>query len=405
MANAQGASKTVAYKVQSALGTAASGSGGQLLRRRTFLADLARDTYESDEIVSHKMHTGQTAGIIRGSAKLAGLLSGGTYQAFLGSLLRKAWAATSNITGLSLTIASSGSGVYTITRGSGDFLTGGIKIGDIVRITAGSVAAANLNKNLLVTGVAATVLTVVVLNSSALTAEGPIASCTIAVPGKKVWTPTSSHTDDYYTIEEWYSDLSRSEAWTDCKIVSAAIGLPASGNATIDFDLLALNRSRTGSQVLTSPTAESTAALNQAVNGRVVVGSTVTTITGGQVTINGGDTPGEAEVGSNAITDTDEGIIKVSGQFTAKFSGMTLQDLYDNQTPSVIILTCAVDSTAGSEFVTVVLPRCKIFSDTPDDGTKAIVRTYKFTAEYNGSGGAALASHATIVSIQDSLAS
>jgi hypothetical protein len=45
-----------------------------------------------------------------------------------------------------------------------------------------------------------------------------------------------------------------------------------------------------------------------------------------------------------------------------------------------------------------------VFSDTPDDGEKTIVRSYAFTAEYNGSGGAALALDQTILSIQDTQA-
>jgi len=128
------------------------------------------------------------------------------------------------------------------------------------------------------------------------------------------------------------------------------------------------------------------------------------TITGAQITLNGGEKPGEAEVGSNAITDTDEGRVMVSGSFTAKFTGVSLQSLYDDQTPIVLALVVAVDSTAGSEFVSFVLPRVKISSDTRDDAEKSIVRTYNFMAEYNGSGGASLSSHATIFSMQDSLA-
>lgn len=404
MPNANGVAMTLAYKAQSALGTAASGSGGQLLRRRPGTSfTLARDTYENDEIVEHRQSTGQTAGIRRVTGKLMALLSGGSYQAFYSTLLKKTWAATTSITSLSLTIATSGSN-YTVTRASGDFLTGGIKIGDVVRITAGSVNASNLNKNLLVIGVTATVLTVTTLNSSALVAEGPISSCTVAVPGKKCWAATSSHTDDYYTFEEWFSDVSRSETWTDVKPTQVAIGLPASGNVTNDFDFIGLNRTLGSSQVLTSPTASSTASVNQAVNGKLIINGVVVPITGAQITLSGGEKPGEAEVGSNAITDTDEGRVMASGSFTAKFTGISLQTLYDEQTPVVLVLTAAVDSTAGSEFVTFVMPRVKISSDTRDDAEKAIVRTYNFMAEYNGSGGASLASHQTIFSTQDSLA-
>ena len=404
MPNANGVAMTLAYKAQSALGTPASGSSGQLLRRRPGTSfTLTRDTYENDEIVSHRQSTGQTAGIRRVTGKLTALLSGGSYAAFYSTLLKKTFAATSSLTGLSLTVAASGSN-WTVTRATGDFLTGGIKIGDVVRITAGSVNASNLSKNLLVIGVTATVLTVATLNNSALVAEGPIASCTIAVPGKKAWAAVSSHTDDYFTFEEWFSDVSRSETWTDVKPTQVAIGLPASGNTTNDFDFIGLNRTLGSSQILTSPTAETSSSVNQAVNGKLVVNGVVVPITGAQITLNGGEKPGDAEVGSNAITDTDEGRVMVSGSFTAKFTGVSLQTLYDEQTPVVLILTAAVDSTAASEFVTFVMPRIKVFTDTRDDAEKAIIRTYNFVAEYNGSGGASLASHATIFSMQDSLA-
>lgn len=401
---ANGVAMTLAYKLQSALGAPASGSAGQLVRRRPGSSfTLTRDTYENDEIVSHRQSTGQTAGIRRVTGKLMGLLSGGSYQAFYSTLLKKTWAATTSITSLSLTIAASAPN-WTITRAAGDFLTGGIKIGDVVRITAGTVNAANLNKNLLVIGVTATVLTVTTLNSSAMVAEGPIASCTVAVPGRKAWAATSSHTDDYYTFEEWFADLPRSETWTDVKPTQVAIGLPASGNVTNDFDFIGLNRTLGSTQVLTSPTAETTSSVHQAVNGKLIINGVAFPITGAQITLNGGEKPGEAEVGSNAIADTDEGRVMVSGSFTGKFTDISLQTLYDNQTPVALILTAAVDSTAASDFVTFVMPRIKVFSDTRDDAEKAIVRTYNFVAEYNGAGGASLASHATIFSMQDSLA-
>jgi hypothetical protein len=50
------------------------------------------------------------------------------------------------------------------------------------------------------------------------------------------------------------------------------------------------------------------------------------------------------------------------------------------------------------------MSRVKIFGDDADDGKKQIVRSYPFTAEINGAGGAALANDQTICSIQDSAA-
>ncbi len=401
MPNAQGLTKQTVFAKQSALGTPAT-TGGKIKRRTNSVFTRNVATYEGNEIVEHQQSTGSTAGIQQTSGKLDGLLSAGTYTEQFASLLRKDAAATTAITGLSLTVAGTGP-TYTVTRTGGDFLTGGIKAGDVVRITAGAVNANNLNKNLLVVSLTALVLTVRTVNGSALTAEGSIASCTISVPGKKVWAPTSSHTNDFWSVEEWYPDLTRSELFTDCKIAKADVAIPATGNATVSFDVPGLNRTRASSQAIASPAASTTSTVLTAVNGAVIVNGVATTITGAQLSINGNIAPGEPEVGSNSITDLVRGEIMVTGSFTAKFSGVTLQDIYDNQTVVKLFLVVADGSGAAADFVTFVMSAVKLFGDNPDDGeAKEIIRTYPFTAQLNGSGGAALADHQTIISLQDS---
>jgi hypothetical protein len=401
MPDAQGIYKSLAFKKQTALGTPATGAGGQLLRRETATFNTAKSTYSGNEIATHQQHTGDKHGIKTINGSLSGLLSPLTYSSLLASLCRKDLAATSAITGLSLTIA--GSGPYTLTRAAGDFLTGGVKIGDVVRITAGSVNANNLNKNLLVTGVTATVLTVLVLNETALTAEGPIASCTVTVTGKKTWVPTASHTNDYYTFEEWFSDLSRSHRYTDVQLGQADIAFPGTGNATVGLSFMGIGDSPTGSQVLTSPTAETTTEILAANNGMILVGGTrQTAITSISVSISGNMASGEAVIGSNTISDIVKGKVSVTGSFTAIFQSDTLAAIFDGETATSIIIAATENDDADADFVTIVLPRVKILSSDKDDGQKQIVRTYNFTAEINGSGGTSLANHQTTISIQDS---
>lgn len=403
---AQGINKTIAYKKQTALGTTATGSGGQLIRRETATFNQTKDTYENNEIVSHQQSTGATHGIARSAGTINGLLSGSSYSALMGSLLRKDFVATSALTGLSLTIAASGSN-YTITRATGDFLTGGIKIGDVIQITAGSVNANNLNKNLVVVGVTATVLTVNVLNSgSTMTAEGPIASCTITVPGKKAWVPTTGHTSDYYTFEEWYSDAVRSHVYPDLQIGMLDVAVPATGNVTAAFGLVGLGgKTESGTQSLTSPTAATTTNVMSSVAGAVYVGGVrYTNITSFSLKIDGQVNPGEAVVGSNTVGDVYRGRIKVSGSFSFVYDADTLGANFLDETATSLIAVLADARTAAANTVAFVLPRVKFFSNDADDGEKQIVRTINFTAEINGSGGASLASHQTIVSIQDSQA-
>lgn len=405
MAVAQGIEKTIAYKKQSGIGAAASGSGGQLIRRENASFNLTKDAYQNNEIVDHQQHTGDTHGVRSSAATINGLLSPLSYQDFIGSLLRKAWAATANITGLSVTIAASGSG-YTITDGTATFLTDGIKIGDVVQLSGGSLDAANVSKNLLVTAVTETVVTVLVVNESTMTAEGPIASVTMSVPGKKVYVPSTGHLNEYYTFEENFEDITRYHLFQDMQIGSMDVSIPATGNVTCSFGVVGLGyRVKSGTQTLTSPTAATTTSVVSSVAGAVLVnGVRYATITAGNVSIDGQIGAGEAVVGSNNRPDNQRGRIRVSGTISALYEDDVLGTPFDDETSVNLVLVLADDRTAGADFVTLSMSKVKLFSDDADDGEKQIIRAYNFVAEYNGSGGAALANDQTIITVQDSQA-
>lgn len=406
MAVAQGINKTVAYKKQSGLGTAASGSGSTYIRRVTNALNRTKDTYENSEIVAHQQGTGFTYGLAKSGGTLNALLSGTSWMPFLGSLLRKDPVATAAISSLSLTIAASGSN-YTVTRGSGSWLTDGVKVYDVGQLTGGSLNSNNVSKNLVVVSLTATVMTVSVLNStSTLTAEGPIASCTFTVSGKKTYVPTSGHTRDYYTFEEWYSDTSKSRVYPDIQIGQADIKMPATGNVTIDFTLVGLGGcNKGGTQILTSPSAAPTTAVFGAVAGAVFVGGTrYGTITSMDVSINGSTTQGEATIGANTSSDTQVGRVVVTGSFSALNDGETLATPFDNETATSLGIVLADSRTDAANTMALAMSNVQISSNDNDDGEKQIVGTYNFTASINGSGGAALANLQTIISIQDSQA-
>lgn len=403
MAVEQGQLKKLAYKKQAGLGSAASGASGQYLRRETAAFNLMKDKFNSNEIVTHQQYTGDTYGVSKASGTLSGVISPATYKDFLASLVRADFATVTAITGMSLTIA--GSGPYTITRAAGDFLTGGIKIGHVVRITAGTYTGTARDINLLVTGVTATVLTVVVPNGSTLTAQGPIASSTVTVTGKTTKVPTTGHTNDYYTLEEWYSTNSKSRLYTDMQVASAAISIPATGNSTISLPFVGLGRTKGGSQVLTSPTTETTSTILSAANAYILVNGTRTTVaTSMSLTIDGKVTHGEPVIGSRTLSDVVRGEVNVSGTVTVQYDAETISDLFVNETAVSIICVLFADGSATSDFISFVIPRAKFFGDDIDDGKKQLVMTLPFTAELNSSGGAALANDQTTIGIQDSAA-
>lgn len=403
MAIATGVAKQLAYKAETTWGTVPAASGAQALRRVTSDLNLTKQTYQSAEIRTDYQVADFRHGVRSVAGTVRGELSPGTYEDFLAAALRKTFAAVTNLTGLSLTIAASGD-YYTVTRGSGSYLSDGIKVGQVVRLTAGSLAAGNLNKNLLVVGLTALAATVLVLNGSTLTAEGPIASCTMSVPGKEAYVPTSGHTDTSFSIEHWYSDVSQSEVFSGCKINSVGIALPPSGISTIEFGFMGRDVTTAASQYFTSPTAASTSGVVAAVNGAVAVnGTRVALLTGLQINIAGGMTA-EPVVGSNTFPDIFEGRVVVSGQFSAYFEDATLRDLFLNETEASIVAAFTTANTAAADFLSITLPRIKVGGASKDDGEKGIVQTFPFQALLNTSGGSGTSSHATTIAIQDSLA-
>ena len=400
MANATGVAMNLAYKAESTWGTVPSASSAQLLRRLSTSLALKKQTYQSGEIRSDYQVADFRHGVRSVEGSISGELSPGTYEDFMAAAVRKVFASVSAITGLSLTIAASGS-FYTITRASGDFITGGLKIGDVIRITAGSVNANNLNKNAMIVALTTTVATVYPLNGLTLTAEGPIASCTVSVVGKKTMVPTSGHTDTSFSIERWQSDISKSDVFSGCKINTMSVQLPATGIAGIEFGMMGKDVVTADAQYFTAPTAATTSGVVAAVNGAVIVnGARVANITGMNFTLNGGMSA-EPVVGSNSYPDIFEGRVTVSGQITAFFEDHTYFNLFNAE--SEVAVACAFTTTSAkdSDFISFVFPRVKFGSADRDDGEKGIVQTLSFTALYNGSG---TNSDVTTFSIQDSLA-
>jgi hypothetical protein len=291
-----------------------------------------------------------------------------------------------------------------VARSAGSWLTDGIKIGQVGRLTAGGFNAANSNKNLLVTAVTALNLTVLPGNGVALVAEGPIGSSTWTPTGKVTFAPSSGHTDLSYSIEHWHSDLTLSEVFSGCKINRLSLGVPPQGMATLGFDFLGKDIVAAGAEYFTSPTAETSTGVAAAANGIMLVqAASIATLTGLDLTLDG--TMSAADViGSTTYQDIAEGRILVSGTMTGLFDSATLRDLFLNETEFSIVAFLPVSPAAAADFVCVTLPRCKAGGADLDDGDKSLIRSVPFTALYNSAGGAGISSEQSTIIFQDSQA-
>lgn len=406
MAVPTGVDMQLAYKKQSALGTIASGASGQSLRRVSSNLELTKDVYESNEIRADYQVSDMRHGFKRVGGNISGELSAGTYSDLIASFLRKNMTAVTAVSGASITIAGSGP-TYTVTRAAGSWLTDGFKIGHVFRLSVGSLNAANINKNLLITSLTATIATVIPLNGVAMVAEGPIATTTATVFGKQSYCPASAHTSDYYTFEHYYPNMTavNSESFWDCVINELTVNLPPTGLATIDLGILGLNLTTATSQALTSPTAATSSGLQAAVNGVLRSSSgALANITGIRINGTNGCEVAGPVVGSNVGVDVVKGRHRISGEITAFFDSVTLRDYFLNETEVGLYVALTADSSATAGFVAFSMDRIKLGGATRSDGEGIKTVTIPFTALLNSSGGTGINTEATTLRIQDSAA-
>jgi hypothetical protein len=318
----------------------------------------------------------------------------------MAAVLRQDFTAVSSMTSAAITLVAS-TGV--ITFQTGNPLTSNIKIGHVVRLSGGSLNASNSGKNLLVTAVTSTTLTVKVLNGSALANESTsVTGVTVAVPGKVSYVPSTAQTHDYFTIEHWFSDIEQSEVFSDVNVSNIQVAIPATGLATTTFPLVGLGLSTGTSQVLTSPTAISTSGAVAGANGLMMVnGAAVAVITSIDFDVNGNTAAADAVVGANSRPDVFQGTVAVTGNMTVYFTDATFRDYFINETEVSVNVTLTTSSDKAADFISFQMPRVKVGGADVTDGQNGLTRSFPFVAIKDVTGGA---NESTTIMVQDSAA-
>lgn len=383
MAVAQGTNKSIAVKKETTWGTMAGASGAKYLRRKTAEFNLTKDTYESAEIRTDKQIAVKEHGIRKVSGTIAAELSPGSYSDFLGSIVGQAFSAGASTSSANLTIASSGV-FWTVTRAAGSWITDGFNPGNIARITAGTgLNVANLNNNMLLITVTDLVLTVKVMSSTSFVA-GTGTSCAISVQGKETWIPTTGHTDESYTIEQWYSDIAQSEVFSGCKLSSVKVSVPTTGMVSADFTFAGKDLASHGTtQYFTSPTAASTSSVFTSVQGALIVnGVAGACVTSADFTINRA-TQDSTCIGGNSLSNIFTGKITASGSLNAYFADSSLRDIFDTASTVTLILAVATSDAKNADAMVFCFPKVKFDSSSVPDAELGLTQQVAFTALLN----------------------
>jgi hypothetical protein len=420
MTIAKGVSKKLIIAEQAALGTiaAVNAATAAYMRRVTSTVDLSKDTYESNE----KRTDMQIADMRHGAKSVGGAINGelspGSYQMLMAAVMRRAWTdgvsdgPNDDVTAAATTGAAGTFTRHDMTESSAeserqDWLTDGFKVGDVIRMTGWtSPATANNNHNFLITALTTTVMTVVGLDGVPPVAKAAGDPVVTSVVGKKTFLPTSGHTNKYFTIEHYYSDIDLSEVFTDCKFSSMDIKLPPSGMGTIDFNVVGLDMTphdTADAPYFSAPSAMNENGILAAVNGVLYAqGAAVALLTGLDFSLSGDASVADPVVGSNSRPDVFDGKLKVSGNMTVYFTSATFRDYFRNETEVSLFGAFTTSDDADADFLAFCMPRIKAGGASKDDNDKGLVQTIPFTALLNTTGGTGINSEETTLSVQDS---
>ena len=358
----------IRYGLETTLGTASVAAGKSIRRVSSTLA-LTKDAFSSNEVRPDQQVYDARHGVRRVAGAIQGELSTQTYDDWMEAALRGTWAAgisiqntTPAMSSATLT-ATTGALTGTYTASAGSFITAGLKIGDVVRVTG---STGNTNKNFRIVNMTATVLTVF----PAPVTAGAATTWTIAVQGRKLAPGTTGRS---FTIEQNYPDIDVSEQFLGCRVGDMGVSLPPTGMATVSFGMQGTNMatfSGAGAPTFASPTAAPATNLLTAVGGSLSIAGTPSAIITGvdfSVSNNLNSTP---VVGSNFVPDIFYGRMVIQGSVSAYFEDLTVLNYFLNETE--VHMQIQLDDANGTDFLCFRMPRVKLMGASktvgPDGG-------------------------------------
>lgn len=405
MPQATGVATQLRFSKESTWGTAPAAGTARLVRRKTCDLAVQKEAFSSAELLPHYQLNDLRHGLVSNKGTLNAEPTPGGHSDLLASSLRKVFA-TGATTGALTNVTATVTAPHFV-RAAGSFLTDGFKLFDIVRWTGWTTGGvANNGRNYLIVALTATQMTVADLGSSTGTVAAKASgdSVTCAVVGKKSWIPTTGHTDESWTAERWFSDVTQSEMFHGIKVNGFALKFSTGSMADLSVNLMGGGYTNNTAAYFTSPTAVSTTPVLAGSNGGLLVaGGAIAYVRELGLTVDNGIQPVPV-IGSNLIRGLVQGPIKVTGNLVAYFEDAVMRDYFLNEAEVSLAMYGTTNPTTASDFIQVCMPRIKFLNAGKPDGPSVIAMPLQFQALYNGAGGTGISTEQTTLSMQDSLA-
>lgn len=204
-----------AYKVQSAINTQASSTGATVHRQTGGTGGvLTKASIASNEVRRDGLSTRGRHGLQKTQGPYTNELSLAGFDQVFEAVARGTWSAADlAITEATASLTSITTGTSTIVAAAGSWITAGLRVGDVIVLTGHSTAGNN-SRNLRITGLTASTITV----AETLTADAVADTAfTVTRTGRKLINPgAGALVKRYFTVEEYEYDTDQSEVFTDC---------------------------------------------------------------------------------------------------------------------------------------------------------------------------------------------
>ena len=364
---------SVRYKVQSGLGTPASGSGGKEL---PLIASgglvPAKAAIESPEVRADGMTAIGRHGTRSVGGDYAAVIRIGAEDELIEAVVRGTWAAAAAIT--QATMTSITTTTTTIVAAAGDWIAQGVRAGDVIRLTDHSTSSNN-GKNIPVVSVTANTITV---PSGYLTTDSSPDSSFTLTRLKRVSNGVPP-VQRYFTFDEYHADIDQSESFTDCVISSMAMSMAADDTVRATFGIVGRQfaANATGaSPVLTDPTQYLSS--NLVATDAVILknGVAITDLTGFELTLDMGAAT-LPTIGTTLSPDVFPNNTTLSGSFSVVRSDLTFLSNFADEDILSLFFLLAEPGSEPKPCLGVYIPYLKLMSapDAPLGGDGAMIST------------------------------
>jgi Phage tail tube protein len=371
MSLAEGVSARIAYKfyASGAITTnaldvpsvAPAATGGQVLRRVASTISLKKATYASNEIRVDRQIADFRHGVGHTEGNITGELSPATYFDFIEAVHRDTRQPPLTLTQAGLTSVAFSATGSTMTFAGGDPVALGLFVGDVVRFTGLTTAAANNATNFTIVSFGGST------NETVTISPAPVigaADTTFSMlrPGHSTIVPLTGQVPRKMAIETFFEDLGTARLYQENRLTSYKWTLPATGLSTFEATVMGRAASSlTGGAApfFTAPAAQTTTGVVASVNGALLLGGVkVGVVSGLDFTMTLTGTQADV-VGQNFPAEIFLGRADLKGTITAYLTDNTLFDDFENETELGVLVELTSTSAANSPVMTAFMPRVK----------------------------------------------